>query len=275
MGGIAAGMQWASGMRLVVWWLALGLPLALMAACTEATTGANMALTPVDPVELAAETTETPVVEETPTAAPARRTPTATRIPTATPRPADQAAAPPPPTPSDLPIPPGFTEETIFVYYTITGSTAAELRAQMERLGPGGAGASHYDAASEWHFNWAHRSRPGPYGCAIDSVGVRATITMTMPKWDPPPDASPALRERWHVFLAALLVHEEGHRQIAISHGQQMVQALQALPPAPTCAALKAAVDATAKQILDRASRADAEYDRRTRHGLEQGTKFP
>lgn len=275
MDGAAAGMQPSSGARLIAGCLALGLILALMAACSGTTADANTALATIESVEVEPVEpvmTETPVSEETPTATPARRWPTATRIPTVTPRPAEPAATP---TPAGLPIPPGFTEETIFVYYTITGSTAAELRAQMERLGPGGAGASHYDATTQWQFNWAYRGVPGPYGCAIEAVGVRATITVTMPKWEPPPDAAPALRERWRVFLAALLVHEEGHRQVAISHGQRMVQELQALPPAPTCAALKTVVDATAKQILDQAARADAEYDRRTRHGLEQGTKFP
>jgi predicted secreted Zn-dependent protease len=255
-------------------WLGLSL---LLIGCGEPSAAIGTTLAPADATDPAESTLETPTpVAEEATPTPIRPTATATRIPRPTAALASApSGSPASPTPGNLPIASGFNEETVFVYYTITGRTATELRAQMERLGPGGTGAGHYDATAQWDLNWAYRGLPGPYGCAIDSIGVRAKITLTLPQWEPPADVPAALHERWQVFLAALLVHEEGHRQIAIAHGRELVNVLQALPPTPTCDGLKPAVDAAAKGVLDRLARADAEYDRRTRHGLSQGTRFP
>jgi predicted secreted Zn-dependent protease len=259
--------------RLIVGALSLALLFGLVAACADAV-WVNSA--PSETVEPEPEApTVTPTVEEEPTATPSRPRPTATRIPSPTPEPGRQTLVAAVPGATDAPLPLGFTEETVYVYYDIAGSTAAELRAQMEARGPGGVGAKHYDATSEWKINWGYSSTPGPDGCVIGKVSVRAKVTLTMPRWTPAANAPPALRERWTVFTAALLVHEEGHRQVAISHGQEVFRALEALPPAPTCDALKAAVESTAAEILDRLRREDDLYDARTRHGLNQGTRFP
>jgi predicted secreted Zn-dependent protease len=270
MRGAAARGRPTSVVRLVVGALCLALLLGLVAACAEAGSVNGAVSETIEPEP--AGPTVTPTVDEAPTATPIRPRSTATRIPSPTPEPGRQtlvAATP------DAPLPPGFTEETVYVYYDVAGSTAAELRAQMEARGPGGVGSKHYDATSEWKINWGYSSIPSPDGCAIGKVSVRTKVTLTMPRWTPAAGAPQGLRERWTIFTAALLIHEEGHRQVAISHGQEVFRSLEALPSEPTCDALKAAVEATAAPILDRLRREDDLYDVRTRHGLTQGTRFP
>jgi predicted secreted Zn-dependent protease len=271
-GGAARGRP-TSVARLIVGVLSLALLFGLVAACATAVSVDGAASETIEPEP---ETpTVTPTVEETTAPTPTRPRPTATRIPSPTPETGSQAQPAAAPAATDAPLPLGFTEETTYVYYDIAGSTPAELRAQMESRGPGGVGAKHFDATSEWKIHWGYASTPGPDGCAISKVSVRTKVTLTMPRWTPAPNAPPALRERWTVFTAALLVHEEGHRQVAITHGQEVFRALEALPPAPTCDDLKATVDSTAASIMERLRREDDLYDARTRHGLNQGTRFP
>jgi predicted secreted Zn-dependent protease len=276
MRGAAAWQGPTTMVRLLVGALCLALLFGLVAACSEAV---SVDGAPLEPIESeVAEPSATPTAEEPPSATPTRPRPTPTRIPSPTPEPGRQ-----PPAlagsggsaGNDGPLPPGFTEETVYVYYDIAGTTAPALRAQMEARGPGGRGSSHYDATSDWNIAWSHSSTPGPDGCAIGKVSVRTKVTLTMPRWTPAADAPQALRDRWNVFTAALIVHEEGHRQIAIEHGREIFRSLEALPPEPSCDALKDSAESTAKQLMDRLRREDELYDARTRHGLNQGTRFP
>jgi predicted secreted Zn-dependent protease len=58
-------------------------------------------------------------------------------------------------------------------FYTVTGSTANEIRTSLNQNRPGS-----YDGWVQWHFTWS--------GCQDGGVQVSYTITVDFPQWNPP-----------------------------------------------------------------------------------------
>lgn len=80
------------------------------------------------------------------------------------------------PTPDDVPV------QTDYVYYPITGSTAEELRAQLDRLGPADPDGTHHDAYTQWHVTWRYPHSVSDNRCAIGPVQVSVQVTITLPQ---------------------------------------------------------------------------------------------
>jgi len=155
-------------------------------------------------------------------------------------------------------------------YYAIHGSTAQELREEMNRRGPGG-----YDAYTRWFVKWSYPTETTGNACDTGPVEASVEITYTMPEWDPPPNADAALVDRWTRYVAALQLHEDGHRDFGIDAAKDVLRAVSALPPYPTCADLNRAANAAAETVLDRFRAQEIDYDRTTSHGATQGARFP
>jgi predicted secreted Zn-dependent protease len=76
-------------------------------------------------------------------------------------------------------------------------------------------------------------------------------------------------------YMAALRLHEDGHRRIAIEAGYEILQAINALPAYSSCSELELAADAVGESILEQYRRQEAVYDQNTGHGATQGVHFP
>ncbi len=183
---------------------------------------------------------------------------------------ADPAASPSPAsTRTRAPIP-DVAVSTRSNTYEISGSTGDDLRAQMDALGPSG-----FDAYTSWLIRWTYADVATDAGCAAGPVKVSVLIVYTFPEWDAPPDASTGLVEKWNAYLAALHLHEDGHRDIAIEAGGEILKVLSMLPAYPSCEALRQSADAAGESVLDRYRQQEAQYDRTTDHGATQGARFP
>jgi predicted secreted Zn-dependent protease len=153
-------------------------------------------------------------------------------------------------------------------YYDISGSTESELRAQMTALGPVDPydNNRHVDAYADWTISW---NWPG-YGtsdCDLGSAEVGYELSVTMPRWTPPTEASPELVTKWENYLQVLKTHEAGHFENVIDHYQTVLTAIQAA----TCDT----ADAAATAALEPLRQNDAAYDSETNHGATQGAVFP
>lgn len=161
-------------------------------------------------------------------------------------------------------------------YYAIAGTTAAELRSQMSRLGPiDPTEDRRYDALTEWTVQWSYRFRQTGNQCAIRSASSRVTVTLTLPKWETPDSIERSLVAEWNHYLAALQRHEAGHQEHGIAAGKQVLQSLNHAPAYASCQALEGAVNAAAQQVIKRYNQKDVDYDYHTRHGYTQGAIFP
>jgi predicted secreted Zn-dependent protease len=153
------------------------------------------------------------------------------------------------------------------VYYEVSGSTAAELRTQLNQQSPvDWLDGLHYDARTDWYVSWTW---PG-YGsndCDLSMATVDYEITVTLPHWKPAADVDPKLIEQWNRYLQNLAMHEQGHVDPIVKNNSRVLEAIQGA----TCAT----ADQAAQDVLNTFRLADIEYDEQTRHGETQGAKFP
>jgi predicted secreted Zn-dependent protease len=163
-----------------------------------------------------------------------------------------------------------------YSYYPIRGMSNSELRSQMSRQGPlDKLEGRRYDANTTWVVKWSYGYKSVGHRCAIASVSTRVNVTYTLPQWQPPPSTPRSLIAEWNQYLAALHLHEDGHRNHGIGAAQEVMKKLTLSPLAPSCKELGIAANKAAQQIIRHYNQQDVEYDRLTQHGLTQGAVFP
>ena len=97
------------------------------------------------------------------------------------------------------------------------------------------------------------------------------TITTTLPAWTPPAGTSAAMTAKWHAFDRAIRHHEGEHARIARDEARELVALMRRHRRDVTCGGLDASLQARGRVIMRRAEAANAELDRRTRHGATEG----
>jgi predicted secreted Zn-dependent protease len=168
---------------------------------------------------------------------------------------------------------PPSVDETVS-YYEVSGSSAQELRAAMDRLGPESDDGERFDAMTRWHVRWRYRYESDGDHCSISAFTTSVEIRMTLPRWSFRTAGSP-LAERWDRYMEALTGHERGHGDIAVRAAQAIQQQVSALEPATSCSRLEESIQERAEQLLDQHRDEEIRYDERTRHGATQGAVFP
>ena len=124
-------------------------------------------------------------------------------------------------------------------YYSISGTTAAQLKAQMRSKGPKGKWAY-----TKWYVRWSGNCR------------LSVSISYTYPRWANNSQASRPLQQSWHRMMARLRVHERGHARHGINAATEIERAGCKGNPA---------------SITSKWARQDKIYDRQTRSGITQG----
>jgi predicted secreted Zn-dependent protease len=158
-------------------------------------------------------------------------------------------------------------------FYDIRGSTAEDLYREMQRLGPEQDGR-RFHGHTAWTINWRYTSQPSGSACRATRVEVTAEITLTLPRWHAPPDAPAELRRQWDAYLAALRVHEEGHRDLAVAAARRVHSRLSGFRTSD-CRDFNRDANAEGRRILDRLRADDRRYDEETGHGRTQGAVWP
>lgn len=162
------------------------------------------------------------------------------------------------------------------VYYSVTGKTANELRSQLNQRGvihpPSG---QCFDGYTNWRVNWNYRYQTQGNTCRVGSANVSTNIKITLPKWKRPSSISSGLKNRWNRYIAALEVHENGHKKNGLDAGKDILQTLRSMSAYPTCEELGLAANVAADEVIKIYNQKDIEYDRVTEHGRTQGARFP
>jgi predicted secreted Zn-dependent protease len=139
----------------------------------------------------------------------------------------------------------------------------------MRRLGPEEDGR-RFHGHTAWNINWRYTSQPWGNACGATRVEVTAVIVITLPRWDPPPQAPDELRHRWDVYLTALREHEEGHRDLAVAAARRVHSRLSGFRTGD-CRTFSREANAEGRYILDRLRADNRRYDEETGHGRTQG----
>lgn len=168
-------------------------------------------------------------------------------------------------------------EPTIRIeYYTVSGATAEEIQADLQRLGPKIESGKRFHGLTTWELAWKYRNARDGRQCWVTSVTTYVTITTVLPKWEPPSGpVNAALVAKWDRYINALTRHEEGHQRYGIEAAHEIDRRIMKLPRYPNCDLLEQAVRKTGNEVLTQAKEKSTRYDVRTRHGATQGAVFP
>jgi len=152
------------------------------------------------------------------------------------------------------------------VYYDIAGSTEADLRAQLDALGPRGDDGYKGDATTRWNISW-HWPSNSDGSCRLAETVVSYEIKVIFPRWQPPSNVSQALVAKWSRYILALAKHEKEHVDFVMANMPMVENAIKG----STCQMANAAGEAALAVIR----KYDIDYDAATRHGATQGVRFP
>ena len=159
--------------------------------------------------------------------------------------------------------------------YRINGQTAQELRLEMNRKGPAGAGGRRFDAHTAWWVDWNYRWWENPAECRLTAVTTRVRVSFTLPQWDQYDRGSPELQQRWDRYFEALYAHEKGHRDFGLRAARDIEQVIWGIGRRGTCAQLEKDANAAAQATLDHYILLEKQYDIETEHGAASGAVFP
>lgn len=162
------------------------------------------------------------------------------------------------------------------VNYRITGTTAQQLRQQMNQLGPLDQHENRrFDARTNWHVYWNYRYAQAGDRCRITSASIRTDVVFTLPQWAKPQHPPQTLVNQWNRYLQALQRHENGHKDHGIAAGNEILNQLQTFSIPGRCDQITTAANTAARQIIAKYGQQDVAYDRATNHGATQGARFP
>jgi predicted secreted Zn-dependent protease len=172
---------------------------------------------------------------------------------------------------------PAFADRSDFSieYFSIEGDTSRELSAEIDAKGPVGDNGLRSDGYTRWFINWRFDMQSDATGCTASRIVVDLAVRMTLPRWQPPRSADPALVTRWNRYLSALRIHEDGHRFRAEAAAGDVRRALQRERGAADCRTLENRLNARANALLDELRTRQDAYDRETQSGRKQGVRRP
>jgi predicted secreted Zn-dependent protease len=156
-------------------------------------------------------------------------------------------------------------------HYAINGSTARELRADMNRLGPVSEEGVRNDGYTHWDIQWRYDYDRTAGACLATGIRVTLAVRMTLPRWTPPAGAPTSLIATWTQFENALRTHEDGHHALAKDAADEVRRVLHVNRRGSDCGPLGEKLDATAHAVLAELRRRQVRYDRETDFGRKQG----
>jgi predicted secreted Zn-dependent protease len=169
-------------------------------------------------------------------------------------------------------VPPVISEK--YEYYEVHGGCENDLQCEMRQKGISWTDGKKYDSTTSWHVKWNYGYDRTPQACSVDSFRVFVEITFRYPSWARTDNAPRLLVDKWDTFMQHLVVHENGHRDMAVEAAADLTRTVSELPPASTCAELDRKVQALSHARMNKLNVDEKEYDTATRHGYTQGAIF-
>lgn len=159
-------------------------------------------------------------------------------------------------------------------YYDVHGSRSKDIISGMNSSGLlDGVDGSKGSANTGYSISLSYQHVNKAGGCAVISANVQLTVTQHLPRWETPPDAVPGLRKWWRVVSSVMQLHEDGHKDIDMRTGQNIVKYIKALPTMSSCDDLDQAVKAALHRGTVESTQQNVAYDRDNEHGRKQFEK--
>ncbi|MGE5173859.1 MAG: DUF922 domain-containing protein [Betaproteobacteria bacterium] len=169
-------------------------------------------------------------------------------------------------------LPPLVTER--YEYYDVHGSCENDVLCDLRRKGITWEDGKKYESVTSWHVKWNYGYNTGTQTCSADSFQVIVDIVFRYPKWTGTEDAPRTLAEKWDYYIKKLIMHENGHRDMAVEAAAELSRAVSEMPPAQTCTELDRAVRILSRTRMNKLNDDERHYDEATNHGATQGAVF-
>ncbi len=160
--------------------------------------------------------------------------------------------------------------------YHIYGTTADDLRNQIQHCAPGARSGSlaEFTAKTSYNLSWQYSEIVRGSSCQLIEPKVGVHIQTTLPGWQASSAATPGLYERWQTFLTGLISHEQGHAALDRLYAAKLTTDLGALGPVD-CRLLTSAAKTIVQADVAALNQANTQYDQQTGHGTTQGAVLP
>ncbi len=170
-------------------------------------------------------------------------------------------------------LPPVVTEK--YEYYEVNGNCEKDLQCQMRQKGIPWADGKKYNSTTRWNIKWDYGHISTSHECSPDSFRVIVEITFRYPKWVDTAAAPQSLIDKWNSYMQYLILHENGHRDMAVDAATELVNAVAEMPPAQDCTELDRQLRSLSRARMKQLNKDEREYDTATNHGFTQGAIFP
>ena len=160
-----------------------------------------------------------------------------------------------------LPAPAESLSKT-YSYFSVGGTTLAELEDQLNRRGPHvkSTGRRH-PGATQMQFNTRlGYAEKGGY-CRVTEAIVTVKAKVILPRWRQRGNAGQDVRLIWDTLSGDIKRHEEQHVLIAQSHARDLERKLLRLGRQKSCAIATQKAKMTADRLLDKHDKAQARFD--------------
>ena len=153
--------------------------------------------------------------------------------------------------------------ERSYSYFTIGGSTLAEIEEELNRRGPlVGTTDRRHPGATRMQFATRVSYGESNGRCGVIDATVQLNANMILPRWRVARDAGMETRVIWDTLAADIRRHEEAHVVIARNHARELEKALKAVRNERDCAAAEERVERIRSDVLRRHDEAQIEFDR-------------
>ena len=153
--------------------------------------------------------------------------------------------------------------ETTVEWFTIRGTSSAEMRASMSETAPYSAERqSRVWGQCKWWLQWDFKHHATPAGCRIGAFTITLNSRMKLPKWVDSANGGAELRARWETFEKRLRQHEDGHKNNGIKAANDLARRLRALPEHADCATLNNEIRKLGERIVSEYDLLDKAFDR-------------
>lgn len=129
--------------------------------------------------------------------------------------------------------------------------------------------ASRAAGWARWDVTYTFDTLPKHDLCSVERAHIVVKGQILMPKWETAADASPADQQAWQTMYGTLLRHEEGHIQNGRDFALLFRERLVGIANVP-CDSIKGHAEAIYRTLYKNLQDRDAEYDRRTQHGVRE-----
>ena len=147
-------------------------------------------------------------------------------------------------------------------YFSIGGTTAADLDREMMKRGPLLRSGARHPGATRIRFSGTATFVSKNGECTIGGARVTLNTKITLPRWKNRSKASKQMATLWDTLSADIKRHEERHAEIARNHARGFEKQILRLSAAKSCDILKEQVNELSREAMSKHDEDQKRFDR-------------